>query len=712
MNSAENNMYYFFENEQQANTCQNDWSIRRSLGDDFFIKSIRADNCDFFRKQTINLLTRTAKQQIKYPLRPLLKRRYTVTGDGIFERSKKTPQYTKEEKLLFSQPQSFSLVTKDVQAPVFGFGRSRNKKLVAVGLHKNDVLPTRRLLVCDSATVIRPYDFHTLSDAVLYCYENINSNLFSDFEKFKKAIGKLRNRGNYNEVLVRARWNIASSHILIASNTLEARLIAQDRARILKNRLKVQSTEMYTGFSDNYEVPIGFYLPGKSLHLRPYTIKEQNIDKMRALNIYANKKECARKYKSGDYEFLLGLDDSTPVFSEKLQSNDYSLILKILDDGYVHIVKSLLEKASSQDLENVTLNGNMKKALSQAIKYGDDELVKWLISKCASVTQLFIDTLHDRNIDAIKYLIEHYINDIDINSPAIASDNNPLLLMCIEGNVKLVKLLLTKTIDVNKTNKSGETALYYACQMGHKKIARQLLLHGANPDIQNTNGRTAIITAAMMDHGIICQLLISHNANTLLIDNNHFTAVDYMSNSDRRYTYNLLVDSVAIDLKSEAYDMNTKLLFACQSGLFTNVRELVTQGANLNCSTATGITPLMLAVSKGDINIVKFLLENGADINMTGTNNGNTALHIATSFKNIDIVHLLIEHQADQTILNNLKQTPLIIAKKINAKEIEVFLKQTLPKKDYVRKRIFNFFETTNKSNSSTSIQSPRKASI
>ena len=47
-----------------------------------------------------------------------------------------------------------------------------------------------------------------------------------------------------NEVLARLRWNLdGSSKIFIASDTLEARLLAQEYARLLLNRLRQQADE-------------------------------------------------------------------------------------------------------------------------------------------------------------------------------------------------------------------------------------------------------------------------------------------------------------------------------------------------------------------------------------------------------------------------------------------------------------------------------------
>jgi ankyrin repeat protein len=71
---------------------------------------------------------------------------------------------------------------------------------------------------------------------------------------------------------------------------------------------------------------------------------------------------------------------------------------------------------------------------------------------------------------------------IKVNTP---NDNyfarTALHCACIDGNKKIVKLLLARSgIDINATNSIGETPLHKACQSGFKKTVQLLL---ANKDI-------------------------------------------------------------------------------------------------------------------------------------------------------------------------------------------------------------------------------------
>ena len=70
-------------------------------------------------------------------------------------------------------------------------------------------------------------------------------------------------------------------------------------------------------------------------------------------------------------------------------------------------------------------------------------------------------------------------------------------------------------------------------------------------------------------------------------------------------------------------------MYASENGHFEIVRYLIQNGADTNAKTKSGrTTALMLASQKGYFEIVKFLVENDADMNAKNKNN-ETALDYA-----------------------------------------------------------------------------------
>lgn len=74
---------------------------------------------------------------------------------------------------------------------------------------------------------------------------------------------------------------------------------------------------------------------------------------------------------------------------------------------------------------------------------------------------------------------------------------------------------------------------------------------------------------------------------------------------------------------------------------------LIENGANINENSPMG-SPLMAATVKGNIEIVKILLNKKADVNVADEN-GTTALMYAVQFANFAIIEQLLNHKVNKT---------------------------------------------------------------
>ena len=89
-------------------------------------------------------------------------------------------------------------------------------------------------------------------------------------------------------------------------------------------------------------------------------------------------------------------------------------------------------------------------------------------------------------------------------------------------------------------------------------------------------------------------------------------------------------------------------------------------------------TPLCLAISKGDIEVVKKFIEYGADVNEVS--NGMTPLMFAARYNNVEILKLLIEKGANLKLKDNKGFTALKYAEISGAKEAVSFLSEKTKK--------------------------------
>jgi ankyrin repeat protein len=117
------------------------------------------------------------------------------------------------------------------------------------------------------------------------------------------------------------------------------------------------------------------------------------------------------------------------------------------------------------------------------------------------------------------------------------------------------------------------------------------------------------------------------------------------------------------------------------------VKMLLDAGADINKEDNDGRTPLITAISLDNIDMVKFLIANGADINMINRNN-ETPLYIAATLSNTKVIKLLFSHPSFQNPKIHNSKTVIDLARegrfwpKIN--------KLILNEAEYRERNIFN----------------------
>ena len=89
------------------------------------------------------------------------------------------------------------------------------------------------------------------------------------------------------------------------------------------------------------------------------------------------------------------------------------------------------------------------------------------------------------------------------------------------------------------------------------------------------------------------------------------------------------------------------LLEAAQSGGVAEARAAFLIGESVNSRTPRGAPALLVAAQSGNIAVLRFLLEKGANPNLFDKSTGKTALIAAAELGDGGMTHLLLQHKAE-----------------------------------------------------------------
>jgi len=248
---------------------------------------------------------------------------------------------------------------------------------------------------------------------------------------------------------------------------------------------------------------------------------------------------------------------------------------------------------------------------------------------------------------------------------------SPLMFAVRAGHKDMVALLIDAGASPEETLLDGTSALVLAAKNGHYELGAFLLDAGADPDADDQgwtalheikwtrrpnlgyNNPPPIITGNMSDLDFI-RALASHGAN-----------LDTRMTKEPNNRYRNVLNRVG----------STPFLLAAKAADVEMMRLLVELGADPLIPNEDGTTALMVAAGVGiwavgespgtnaeALEAVKYALELGGDVT-TIDDNGDTALHGAIIRGSEPLVRFLLDQGAELDALNEKGWTPLRIAR-------------------------------------------------
>jgi ankyrin repeat protein len=97
---------------------------------------------------------------------------------------------------------------------------------------------------------------------------------------------------------------------------------------------------------------------------------------------------------------------------------------------------------------------------------------------------------------------------------------------------------------------------------------------------------------------------------------------------------------------------------------------LIESGADITDFDNEGVSIFDMAITYDNISLVKYLIEQGIDVNTTNRRSGFTPLMAAASYGRVEIVKILLEEGVDQSVVESKGLSASDFARKMNKKSV------------------------------------------
>jgi ankyrin repeat protein len=228
----------------------------------------------------------------------------------------------------------------------------------------------------------------------------------------------------------------------------------------------------------------------------------------------------------------------------------------------------------------------------------------------------------------------------------------PLVRAIVRSKSYVVQLLCQYGATVDARDDDGWTPLFWAIARGETKIAGLLIEHGANiRSLETRHLQSPLHVAAAHGHTPLVVLLMKQGAPLELRDRFGETALSEAAFGGHAQVVDLMV--------KQGLAVEWPLHVAAGLGDRQRALELIRGGADINAPTrGWQNTPLAYAVGGGQLEMAKWLVEQGAAIDSRNVA-GATPLHIAAGHERTEIARWLVERDNSLTrALDNEGLTP------------------------------------------------------
>jgi len=360
----------------------------------------------------------------------------------------------------------------------------------------------------------------------------------------------------------------------------------------------------------------------------------------------------------------------------KLNQALFSAVVKDLRDEVARLI------AQGADID--TQNRAGFTPLFLAVMRGDVEMVKLLVESGAR----FDVAVRDR-MAAIHLAVAQGKREIVEVFVSHGADISTLHRAVFMGDLDLVRSLIEQGVDVNVKDELGMTPLFWAISLRQVKVAEVLIAQGADVNAETKMNQTPLYIAVIRGSREVMEMLIANGAEVTsrilasAVQSKNKEIVDFLL-GDKARVGNVLLSAAENGnqgLAKQALDRGADVNVSDKYGLaplhYAAARAdkeiaslLLTHGADVHVRDNAARIPLHYvtgatgrARSPQEVaTFIYLLLAKEASVNVQDKW-GYTPLHYAVLVRRVDIVKLLIERGADVNLANDRGLTPYATSK-------------------------------------------------
>jgi ankyrin repeat protein len=304
---------------------------------------------------------------------------------------------------------------------------------------------------------------------------------------------------------------------------------------------------------------------------------------------------------------------------------------------------SLFEAIASNDIHGFLMILQQNPALGERDAEGNDPL----LAAARAGRAVMVDSL-------IRAGADLYTTNV--------AGNTALHMAAMANEIYTLQALLARNMPIELKNHAHYTPLHMAAELGHLEAAQVLLEHGADAlaFIENTPSINAIKLAWMNRHFDVSNMFILHGVPYAIGQCAHYGDMECL----KRH-----LDKVPEDIENLVAEgpNYSPLMDAITGGQMEVVKYLVERGADTRFASFDGATVFGTACFSEQKEIVDYLIGLGHDINYTPpVRNGKSYLQERVELGSVDFVKFMLDRGARLDTVDNRGFSPLHAA--VNAR--------------------------------------------